>query len=107
MAVDVIFAGYSFFSIPSLTQLPFYALRFRINLAYPVGLSLTMRPEILALSGISSSSNGPAAYPAFNHSQIESLTLSPNSKAEAAFVDLVGSRNFPVQPIRAPYFRSE
>lgn len=63
--------------MPSLTDWPFGAERFRMTLADPSGFSLTMIPFTLASGGTNSLGTGPSANPLVTQPAIASVTSGP------------------------------
>ena len=78
-AVDDMTAGNSSADIPSLTDIPLGADKFRMILADPLGFFLTIMPLIFAPAGTSSSATGPAAYPSTIQLAMASDTSCPLS----------------------------
>ena len=88
--------------MPSFTDIPLGADKFKITLAAPLGFFLTMIPLTLAPAGRSSSDTGPNAYPSTIHPAIASVTSGPASNALAALLLKVAALYTPLHPISAP-----
>ncbi len=86
-------AGKSRLSIPSFTDLPFGADKFRMTLADPFGLGLHMIPFIFAPGGSWSLFRGPNTKPLSTQAAMESVTCAAYSNALGALLLQVCSLN--------------
>ncbi len=104
LAVDDITAGKSSAVIPSFTDDPSGAEKFKIILAEPFGFCLHIMPFTLA--PCSGSSNGPFANPFVIQAATASVISAGNLNALSAFLLKDAFRKSPLHPISAPFSKS-